>query len=607
MTGVGAGGRTGTGGSVLGAGGSAGGAGGSGQPGIGGSGQPGTGGSGQPGTGGGTIGVGGRGVGGAGMGTGGMGIGGAIVMPGTGGAIVIPPARLTTATASHDFGNVLVTVASATFSWVIRNDGGVTSGPLNLATTDPTQLIVTNGCTSALAPNASCTVVVTFKPATTGARSGTLTVSASPGGSVSLSSTANGQVQVTVTATGTGVVTSTPAGISCPGTCSAAFSVASVNLGARTTNGSGAFFSGWTGACASLGLRHDCQVPLTQSTATVGATFSPMTANLVFVTSGQTTPNLGNVAGYDKFCNDAASAAGINDGAGSAYVSFTSSTTSDVITRLAGASGWMTLDNKPFANTLASLFGSSQVFNSVRFDELGDDVTGLSYITGSLTTGAVNSGRNCTNWTGVGTAIGGYADAGPIHWVQQANFDCVTPVNLLCMGKTKTVTITPPAPTGRKVWLSNVGFTPNATAGMTPDARCHADRPAGVTAGVALISTASRAASLALVPTTSYYRPDGIFVGLGADLAAGTILQSGIWQSGDGVYRQAVSDWIWTGSPSPNQVGTVASTCGNWTDSTQPAGILGESSIRPSTWWSGPGNQITCTLGLLLYCVQTSP
>lgn len=72
-----------------------------------------------------------------------------------------------------------------------------------------------------------------------------------------------------VSATGTGTITSTPAGITCPGTCSANFdSGTTVALAAKAaTNYS---FSGWTGACSGTA---SCIVDIA-GPETVGATFS---------------------------------------------------------------------------------------------------------------------------------------------------------------------------------------------------------------------------------------------------------------------------------------------------------------------------------------------
>jgi phospholipase C len=74
---------------------------------------------------------------------------------------------------------------------------------------------------------------------------------------------------VTAPAAGSGTVTSSPAGINCPGTCSASFA-----QGAKVTltaiPGSNYFFGGWNGNCTGTGI---CTITLTAA-ATVSAVFN---------------------------------------------------------------------------------------------------------------------------------------------------------------------------------------------------------------------------------------------------------------------------------------------------------------------------------------------
>lgn len=103
---------------------------------------------------------------------------------------------------------------------------------------------------------------------------------------------------VSVAVQGTGRITSSPAGIDCPGACTASFAAASaVTLSAARIAGSDDYFEGWGGACSRL---ESCA--LTQdSTATVSAGFGP--ANLVFVTSSTFLPGeLGGLSGADQLC-----------------------------------------------------------------------------------------------------------------------------------------------------------------------------------------------------------------------------------------------------------------------------------------------------------------
>jgi hypothetical protein len=68
-------------------------------------------------------------------------------------------------------------------------------------------------------------------------------------------------VTVTLQGAGSGTITSEPSGISCPGTCSAAFPTGpSVRLDVEPASGSG--FAGWSGDAAHCGFDAQCTLPL---------------------------------------------------------------------------------------------------------------------------------------------------------------------------------------------------------------------------------------------------------------------------------------------------------------------------------------------------------
>src|SRR5262249_46765836 len=155
------------------------------------------------------------------------------------------PADLSASDTIHDFGEIEVGVPSAPFTWTITNAGDVPTGLPTLTNTNPDDFVITNHCTAPLAATASCTVVVSYRATNGGFRSGTITLSASPGGNTFLNVSATGMVRLTVNVTGTGTVTSDIPGINCPATCTALFPFdENVSLQARTANGSGFFFSG---------------------------------------------------------------------------------------------------------------------------------------------------------------------------------------------------------------------------------------------------------------------------------------------------------------------------------------------------------------------------
>ena len=573
----------------------------------------------------GNVGVGGAGIGGnagaggaGGSGLGGNGSGGQATggtVGSTGGSGGGGQAMLTSTMTSVNLGNLEVGVTSPMATWTIKNSGTASTGPLLLNNLDSVEIKIATNCSLPLAAGDSCTITFTFQASATGARNGQLTLTGTSGGSVSLSVTANGMVRLTVVTSGTGTVTSVPAGITCGATCSALFDPGSVSLQARPTNGSGFRFSAWGGAAAAPcpGLSHDCLLTISGAT-TANATFTQVTNNLVFATQTHYQPNLGGVAAYDAKCNAAATAAGINNGTGNGYIALISSTASLARTRLGSARGWVRMDGKPYADTQTALFTNKQVFNAVLFDETGFVMVMAgrgatdSVMTGTNADGTLATGITCNDWTttvSTLSAMGGSVSQGPSGYGSVTSGCDFVNGRLMCMGITKTTAVTPIVTAGRKIWTTKGVFMPGP---MTPDAACQAEKPTGVTMAAALLAYTNRTGSSVLDPTTSYVRPDGTLVGTGTQIINGTlnaILPSGNWQSADGTY-DATNYSCWTGSPDLNTLGTVGSTCNNWTDISTPTATIGSiADTQPGSWGGGPNN--FCNNTLHLNCVQISP
>ena len=111
------------------------------------------------------------------------------------GAAVEPPLVRVTPQ-NQDFGDVVIGESSPNFTFTVTNGGGAPTGALTAALggTDAAEFtIASDACSGAtLAGGASCAVIVTFDPTTTGAKSATLDVSGTPGGSASANLTGNG-------------------------------------------------------------------------------------------------------------------------------------------------------------------------------------------------------------------------------------------------------------------------------------------------------------------------------------------------------------------------------------------------------------------------------
>ena len=106
----------------------------------------------------------------------------------------LSPPSLLVSPGTQNFGDV-ITGNSSTQVFTLTNAGGVASGvpSASLGGADMAMFSVSsNTCTTGLAPAASCMIGVRFQPSSTGAKVGTLNISATPGGSALAMLSGNG-------------------------------------------------------------------------------------------------------------------------------------------------------------------------------------------------------------------------------------------------------------------------------------------------------------------------------------------------------------------------------------------------------------------------------
>ncbi|HEX8110221.1 MAG TPA: choice-of-anchor D domain-containing protein, partial [Kofleriaceae bacterium] len=539
---------------------------------------------------------------------------GSCTLSGTG----VDPAALSPATTSNAFDSVQLGQSGSAFTWTITNTGGVPTGTLTRSTSgDTADFTITDSgtepCTGTLGAGATCSVLITFSPASFANKSLSITLSASPGGMARFTATGSalGTLVLSKAGGGTGTVVSTPAGISCLGGCStqtAQFSGLSVvTLEAKGLPGS--YFQGWAGACS--GTRRFCTLSIDQATQTVTANFVPNTQNLVFATSETYAANFGGLAAADANCARLANAAGLPG----TYVAWLSTSTVNAKDRLGSARGWVRLDGEPFADTVAALTTNHAVLHPIVYDENG---TALAFGSDVAWTGTDVNGANplaCSDWTSTSASAQGWigeAGAGPLGWTRiNPNACSQGPYRLYCFqtDKTAPVTITPVA--GKKIWVTSNDLPPDMTIAAANNA-CNTQRPAGVASGIALLATTMTAPSTLVGASTNYVRPDGVLVANGADLAATSNnlrpLRSGIWQHGDGTYDVTSSD-AWTGANSFgsfSQTSTSGFDCNDWTAvSSLVRGGFGIFQRTSYSFWN-QGSLQCDSLALLfrVYCVE---
>jgi len=411
-----------------------------------------------------------------------------------------------------------------------------------------------------------------------------------------------GSYRLTVTriGSGSGKITSTPPGIDCGDTCSAEFD-AQVLLRAGTENGQDSFFAGWSSSDP------DCngpkQVCLLDHELALTADFEPMAHNLMFVSSKTYFSNLGGVAAYDAECNGLATAAGINDAAGSAFVVAMTDVASatqpfgNLIERLGTARGWVRMDGLPVADDAASLFAPLRYYPP-RFSEQGQLANAGSI---RLWTGMGDDpGDHCSGWTVAreGSVVGiGMSDS--ITWWSVGFATCnIEQLPIACLGKTKTQPVSaPPAHQGKRLWLTTSPYLPGSGR---PDEKCQSERPAGVERGVALIAYSTKPPSTVIDPAATYVLSDGRLVGTGAELLAGG-MTVGVWLSADGSIPNN-SPNVWTGTSSITALGTLESTCLDWT-SADPT-LNGTLAVATNSSFGAYGIPTSCAVSMYLNCVE---
>ncbi len=174
---------------------------------------------------------------------------------------------------SLDFGYVNL-VSSSVRKIVVRNTGDInlTINSINISGTDSAQFNKTSNCT--IVPvSGSCSIDVTFTPATAGAKSATLTISSDDPDitafDIPLSGTGGSILVVTESGSGSGSVTSNPIGIDTGSDYIEAYAPGTV-VTLTAVADAGFVFVGWSwGGCSGTG---DCTVTMNADT-TVTAKF----------------------------------------------------------------------------------------------------------------------------------------------------------------------------------------------------------------------------------------------------------------------------------------------------------------------------------------------
>ena len=287
--------------------------------------------------------------------------------------------------------------------------------------------------------------------------------------------------------------------------------------------------------------------------------------NIAFVTSTTHTGNLGGVVGADTICQSRAAAAGLSG----SYYAWISSTTINAASRFGTSRGWVRLDGKPFADTVADLT-AGKIFYPLRLNESGVDVMGdATVFTGTQANGTLFSGQSCTDWTSNSAGVpvaGGLTGAGAPSWTIAATFPCNASQHLYCLGRGRISTLSVVAQTGRLAFATTANYAVGGGI-ASADALCQSEATAAGKAGTfkALLATSTAsAASRFNTNGPTWVRADGVpLVNAAPDIAAPTLVAP-LNVSASGAYL-AIHAAAWTGAAGFSTVGTATSTCNEWT------------------------------------------
>ena len=328
--------------------------------------------------------------------------------------------------------------------------------------------------------------------------------------------------------------------------------------------------------------------------------------NIAFITSSTFNGDLGGTTGADQICQDQAEAAGLP---ANTYVAWLSTPSINAIDRLGDARGWVRVDGKPFADTLADI-SAGRMFHPLRVDEFGNfDNTSPGYVW----TGNINwagSGESCISWTSSDQGSGEHGTSDGMGYVFKdfGSLSCRGLARLYCFGVDNNARVTVVPAVGRIAFITR-GSWMSGGGVAAADQLCQDE---AIQAGLngtfkALLATdGASAASRFNSDGSPWVRPDGVVIApTRGELFSSDYIDSAIYQSADGLGYFA-NYGIWTGAIDPTTAGTSDTTCKNWTDSSDGnTAISGRSGFTAQWKFFAFDSDFQCSAAWKhLYCLQ---
>jgi hypothetical protein len=409
-------------------------------------------------------------------------------------------------------------------------------------------------------------------------------------------------VPLTVTARvfgpGSGTLVSSPAGIHCTAPCTQSVSVPVGSTVTLTSTGSPLVSWGASTGCSGS----KCSVILT---AALNLTVTFSGNNYVFVSSTTHDGNLGGLSGADAMCKQAASKAGLPG----TYVAWLATSTTNALSRLGSARGWIRPDGLPFADSTTAL-AAGQILYPPEINELGqvgiNDVFTGANPDGSLVTGVGQPNFNCNDFTSntsSQTALCGGSSGGGWGWTNGQGEYCNATASVYCFGTdlSNAVTFTPS--TGRHAFLSKGAFTPSSGLGSA-DALCRSEATAASLTNSAnflamLASGTASAASRFNLSGSNWVRRDGVAItNTPADIENGIV--AALTVNADGTYVNT-QVYVAGGGSLTSSAGTPATTCNNWSSASGTVSYAVDE-YSGYTWFEY--STMTCAMPYNVFCFE---
>ena len=272
------------------------------------------------------------------------------------------------------------------------------------------------------------------------------------------------------------------------------------------------------------------------------------------MTSTTSNGDLGGQAGADAECASLAAAANLPSGT---YKAWLSTSTLNAAAKLGTARGFVRPDGQPFADQVSDI-AAGNILNPLILDESGNDLAHQNRVDRHHRRGHRQRVCTCGDWLiGTGVSFGelGESTGGAGAWSDDASeTSCNAPAHLYCFDTSQVSALTvTPAPGASHSCPKGSFATSQGVSGA--DTLCQNEASAAGLANpttfLALLSTSTAPAASRFdmsAMSAPYVRPDGIEIADAPTIAAGSTLDSGIWQHADGSYVTEFAAATWTGS-----------------------------------------------------------